>query len=241
MSGHSKWSTIKRQKGVADAKRGQQFTKLSSAITLAVRQGGGLTDPNGNFKLRLAIDRARSFNMPKENIERAIARATGKHGAVVEEAMYEGFAPGGVAVLIEAVTDNKMRTVSEVKNVLEKNGGTLGSSGSVSYLFNRVGEVVARLGDKSFDDVFSTALDSGAEDIQEEGNKAIIYTQPADVFKTKTALEAEGIEVEDTSIVYDPTTSISVADENTRNRIIGILEKLEEIEDVQQVYSNLDM
>src|SRR3989338_2184136 len=142
MSGHSKWSTIKRQKGASDIRRGQTFTKLSNAITLAVKEGGGVDDPDQNFKLRLIIEKARSLNMPKENIERATKRASGKEASNVSEVMYEGFGPEGVAIIVEAVTDNKLRTTSEVKNIIDKSGGTFGKQGSVSYQFEKMGQIV---------------------------------------------------------------------------------------------------
>jgi len=238
MSGHSKWSTIKRQKGVADAKRGQAFTKLSNAITLAIKQGGGIADPDSNFKLRLAIDRARSMNMPKDNIERAIDRATASSKDSFDEVVYEGFAPGGVAIIVEAATDNKNRTTSEVKNIIEKNGGSMGNPGSVSYLFNRRGELVVKKGDKSADDVMMVALDEGLEDIEEESEVFFLYTAPENLSKVKSAVENGGFEIENVELVYKPLTTIEV-DESTYQKIDDLVSKIEDHDDVQTTYTNV--
>src|SRR3989338_6327686 len=191
MSGHSKWSTIKSQKGAADIKRGNLFTKLSNAIVVAVRQSGGIADPESNFKLRLAQDRARAANMPKENIQRAIDRAKSASGKMVEELLYEGFGPGGVAMMVEAVTDNKQRTVSEIKNVFEKNGGSLGNPGSVSYLFKKKGIVVVSKNGASSDELLSKGIEAGVEDMEEEFERVIYYIDPQNFSQAKTTLEGE--------------------------------------------------
>jgi len=238
MSGHSKWSTIKRQKGAADAKRGQTFTKLSNAITIAVRGGGGITDTVSNFKLRLAIDRAKSFNMPKENIDRAINRAAGSAEGSVEDLLYEGFGPGGVAILVEAVTDNKQRTVSSVKNVFEKNGGTLGSSGSVSYLFERLGEITLQKNGKSSDELLERGINAGALDMEEEGDSVFFRTDPKLLQEVKNALDASGIISEDAQLVYVPKNPMTV-DEQTKSRVVDLMGKLGDLDDVHEVYSNL--
>src|SRR5581483_4972547 len=195
MSGHSKWAQIKRQKGVADAKRGQAFTKLANAITITVRDGGGVSDPAQNFKLRLAIDKARVANMPKANIERAIERGIGKGtgGASFEEAIYEGFAPGQVAVIVECATDNKNRTNGEVAMIFNKNGGNLANPGAVSYLFEKKGLIVVDRGDKTIDDVFLIAADSGAEDVEEMGDEVYIYTRPEQLAKVRDFLIPSGL------------------------------------------------
>ncbi|MGE5041380.1 MAG: YebC/PmpR family DNA-binding transcriptional regulator [Candidatus Levyibacteriota bacterium] len=238
MSGHSKWSTIKRQKGVADAKRGQQFTKLANAIVISIRQGGGITDPEFNFKLRLAVDKARSFNMPKENIERAIAKAKGSmDSGDLQEAVYEGFAPGGAALIIECVTDNKQRTVSEVKNALEKNGGTMGNQGSVSYLFSRVGEIAIDVSGKSSDDLLELALEIESEDFIEEGTDAIFYVDPTKLFEAKKTLEAKGLIVNSAELVFKPL-NVLTPDEDSARKIESIIEKVEELGDVQNVFTN---
>lgn len=238
MSGHSKWSTIKRQKGVADAKRGQAFTKISNAITIAVRQGAGVTDPNSNFKLRLAIEKAREANMPKDNIDRAIKRAEGKGEGVVEEIMYEGFGPGGVAFIIETVTDNRQRTFSEVRNIISKNGGNLGEPGSVSYLFDKVGEIVVQKGPKSFDEVFSVCLELGVDDIEDDDQVFFVYVSPSNLFDIKKQLEEKQFLIESAEIVYKPKTSIELP-EVDQEKIFAIAEKLEELDDVQKVSHNL--
>lgn len=238
MSGHSKWATIKRQKGAADIKRGQIFTKLANAIVIAVRQGGGVTDPNFNFKLRLAIDKARNYNMPKENIERSIAKASGGIDAGdYQETLYEGFGPGGCAFLIEAVTDNKQRTVSEVKNTLEKNGATLGNQGSVSYLFKRVGEIAAPMNSKSSDEILELALEINSEDYSEEEGDAIFYVHPSFLFSSKKLLEEKGMIVSSAQIVYKPISMLEVSKE-VKQKIDNLVEKLEDLSDVQNVFAN---
>ncbi len=239
MSGHSKWSTIKRQKGIADAKRGQAFTKLSNAITLAVRQGGGNADPESNFKLRLAIDRARGMNMPKDNIDRAIEKGKGVGaGSTLDEVVYEGFAPGGVAIIVEAATDNKNRTTSEVKNLIEKNGGTMGSQGSVSYMFSRRGELIVPKNGKSLDDIMMIALDGGLEDIEEIDDMFVLYTSPEDLMKVKATLDAENIEIENAELVYKAVTKVET-DEATFEKIDMLMSKIDDHDDVQKVYSNV--
>lgn len=239
MSGHSKWSTIKRQKGANDAKRGQAFTKLANAISMAVRQGGGIADPDSNFRLRLAIDAARAANMPKETIERAVSRASGKEAAEMFEAVYEGFGPGGFSVIIEAITDNKQRTTPEIKSLFDKNGGTLGVPGSVSYQFVQKGQIVVAKGERTLDDIFLLAADEGAEDVEEAESDIIVYTSPEDLAKVRNALSAQGIDILSAEIVYRP---ILIKDLSTSEaeKAIGFLEKLEDHDDVQKVYANFD-
>lgn len=238
MSGHSKWKTIKRQKGVADNKRGQVFTKLSTIITLAVKQGGGVADPNSNFKLRLAVDRARSANMPKENIQRAIDRAAGSGGEVVEELMYEGFGPGGVAFMVEAVSDNKQRTVSSVKNLFDKNGGTLGSTGTVSYLFERKGEIVAAKNGTDSDELLNIGIEAGVEDMEEDGGTVYYYVNPSSLQEVKKNLESKSIQVESAQLLFAPLNEVE-QNEEIADKVFSLIEKLEELDDVQQVYTNL--
>ena len=240
MSGHSKWSTIKRQKGVTDLKRGQAFTKLSNAITLAVKEGGGVGDPEFNFKLRLAVESAKNMNMPKENIERAIARAKGGLSADVSELTYEGFGLGGFSVIVSTVTDNKQRTVSEVKNVFEKNGGSLGSPGSVSYLFNHKGLITVDPGSAMFDDLFLIAVDSGADDLEEAGESVLIYTKPEDLGSVREKLLEKNIIVKSAELVYKPSTFHIISDLDKAQKAIAFIDKLESLSDVQKVYSNLD-
>lgn len=238
MSGHSKWSTIKRQKGVADAKRGQLFTKLSQAITIAVKQGGGVIDPNSNFKLRLAMDKGRGANMPKEIIQRAIEKAKGGAGGDMEELVYEGFGPGGVAFIVETVTDNKQRTVSEVKNIFDKNGGNLGAQGSVSYLFKKTGEIVIKKTGKSSDEILEMALDAGVEDMEEGDDVVYLYTDPQNLIQVRNVLSEKGLVVDSAELVFRAETTVSV-DEEIEKKIFNLLEKLEDLDDVQKVYTNL--
>src|SRR5258708_2782024 len=183
MSGHSKWATIKRQKGTNDEKRGAVFTKLSKAITIAVKQGGGIPDPNQNFKLRLAIDSARNANMPKDNIQRAIEHAAGKQADTLEEVVYEGFGPGGISIIVEAMTDNKNRTTSEIQNIFNKNGGNMAQMGAVAYQFQQLGRIIVAREGKSVDDIFLEAADAGALDVEEADNEVFIYTKPSDLAK----------------------------------------------------------
>lgn len=239
MSGHSKWSTIKRQKGANDQKRGAQFTKLANAIVIAVRQGGGVADPESNFKLRLAIDKARSFNMPKDNIERAISKGKGEGGSgELHEVIYEGFAPGGVAVMIEAVTDNKQRTVSEVKNVLEKNGGTMGNQGSVSYLFNRIGEIFIPNHSKTPDELLEIAIDINSSDYIDENGDVIFYVDPNSLYASKKVLEEKGLVAEGAELVFKPIVTLDL-DEAAKEKISALTEKLEDLGDVQTVSINI--
>lgn len=238
MSGHSKWSTIKRQKGAADIKRGNLFTKLSNAITVAIRQGGGTVDPESNFKLRLAIDRARASNMPKENIQRAIDRAKGGAGFDVEELLYEGFGPGGVALMVETVTDNKQRTVSEVKNVLDKNGGVLANQGSVSYLFKKKGVVVVNKNGMSSDELLSKGIDANVEDMEEDPDRAIYYIDPQVFSNSKKSLEEQGLSIISAEIIYEPV-SFAEQSQGVQDKTLSLIEKLEELDDVQKVYTNL--
>jgi YebC/PmpR family DNA-binding regulatory protein len=241
MSGHSKWATIKRQKGVNDAKRGQLFTKLSSAITIAVRQGGGSPDPESNFRLRLAIEAARAANMPKDNIDRAIARASGKQADTLEEATYEGFGPGGFSVVIEAFTDNKLRTVSEVKNIFNKNGGNMGAQGSVMYQFEKKGVITIAKDGKSLDDIFLIAADNGVEDIEDAGSEVLLYTKPEDVTKIKDELSKSGLKIEIFELIFRPVVVSIVSDKSSAEKALSFIDKLESLDDVQRVYANFDI
>lgn len=241
MSGHSKWAQIKRQKGVTDKKRGQAFTKLGNAITIAVREGGGVGDPNHNFKLRLYVEKARAINMPKDNIQRAIDKGMGKGGeAILQTVVYEGFGPGGAAIMIEATTDNKLRTNSEVKNVIEKNGGTMGGSGAVSYQFEQKGLIVVSK-TKPFEDIFLSAVEMGADDVTEEGEEVYVYTNPGQVSDVKNKLTEKGFTVISFELTRKPLTTISITDSEKARRILSLLEKLEELDDVYKLYSNFDI
>lgn len=241
MSGHSKWATIKRAKGANDAKRGQLFTKLSKAISIAVRQGGGSPDPESNFRLRLAIEAARAANMPKENIERAVQRASGKQAEVLEEALYEGFGPGGFSVVVEAYTDNKLRTVSEVKNIFNKNGGNMGAQGSVMYQFEKNGIISVSKDGKSLDDIFLIAADNGVDDIEEEGDEVLLYTKPEDVTKVKDILSQNGLNIKTFELIYRPVVISAISDKDSAEKALAFIDKLESLDDVQKVYANFDI
>ncbi len=239
MSGHSKWATIKRSKGAADLKRGLTFTKISNAITVAVKQSGGITDPNSNFKLRLAVDSARSANMPKDNIERAIQKAIGKDAGEIQEVIYEGFAPEGVSVIIEAATDNAMRTTSEIKSIFNKEGGSFGQPGSVAYQFEQKGRIIVNKNNKTIDELFQIALESGAEDIEDSQDKVIITTSYADLSLVRENLVNKGIIPEEIEIIRKPLIPITIQDGAKLARVINFLNKLEGLDDVQKIYSNL--
>jgi YebC/PmpR family DNA-binding regulatory protein len=241
MSGHSKWSTIKRQKGTADAKRGQTFTKLANAITIAVRSGGGVTDPNSNFKLRLEIEKARAVNMPKDNIARAIDRGAGKGDkGDLSEVVYEGFAPHGVSVIAEAVTDNKQRTTPEIKSLFDKNGGTMGNQGSVAYQFQQMGLITAAKNGSTLDDIFLLAVDSGAVDVEEVGEDVLIYTDPSDLGKVREALSGT-LTITEAELIRKPTITVAIEDKETAEKVLAFMEKLEGHDDVQKVYANFDI
>ncbi|OGH19516.1 MAG: hypothetical protein A3F31_03510 [Candidatus Levybacteria bacterium RIFCSPHIGHO2_12_FULL_38_12] len=239
MSGHSKWAQIKRQKGAADAKRGQVFTKLANAISIAVAKGGGGGDPVSNFKLRLLIEKARSVNMPKENIERAIKRAESRESGDIEDVVYEAFGPAGVGLIIEAATDNKLRTAPEIKNILEKNGGTMASQGTVAYQFSQKGMLTVKK-NHSLDDIFMLAADTGAEDVEEAGEKVLIYTKPEDLKKVKEALSLQ-LSIIDAELIRKPVVTVPILDKETASKVISIMDKLENLDDVQKVYSNFDI
>ncbi len=240
MSGHSKWSTIKRKKGAQDAKRGQLFTRLAREITLAAREGGG--DPETNFRLRLAVDRARSNNMPKDNIERAIKRGTGedKSGGELEEITYEGYAPHGVALMIAVVTDNRNRAVAEVRHVLNRFGGSLGENGSVAWQFNRTAYFSFPAEGKDPDAIFELAVEAGADDVNFD-DETIEITGPVEAFKTiADALQAANIESEEAGLKYMPTNEIELGVDDTL-QVMRVIEALEELDDVQEVFSNLSV
>lgn len=240
MSGHSKWSTIKRQKGITDAKRGLIFTKLSNAITIAVKQGGGIGDPTQNFRLRLAMDAAKTANMPKDNVERAIKRALGKEAGDLEEVVYEGFAPGGVSLIIEATTDNSQRTTSLIKSIFGKTGGNFGQPGSVAYQFKQVGQIgVKKEEGKTFDDIFALAVESGAEDVEDLEKEVLIYTAISELTRVKDELIGKGIEVIDSQVIRKPIVTIEITDDTVLGKIENFIDAIEDLEDVQKVYSNI--
>lgn len=237
MSGHSKWATIKRKKGAADAKRGQLFTRLAREIAMAAREGGG--DAESNFKLRLAIDKARSNNMPKDNIQRAIDRGTGSgEGGALEQITYEGYAGHGVAVIVECVTDNRNRTVSDLRRTLTKAGGSLGESNSVAWQFQRKAYFAFPTGDRSQDEVFEMAVDAGADDVQFGDDVAEIFA-PVEAFKSVSdKLRAAGVHLEEAELRMEPTNIMELSPDETV-RVMRTVEELEELDDVQKVYSNL--
>ncbi len=238
MSGHSKWSTIKRQKGAADQKRGALFTKLGNNITIAAREGGG--DAEMNFKLRLAMDKAKAANMPKENIERAIKRGTGElAGDGIEEIVYEGFGPEGVAIYIEALTDNKNRTVANIKHILSKYGGNLGGPGSVAWMFDRKGviRILSEDLEISEDDLSLKAIDAGAEDIVSEEDGIIIYTAPEKLEAVKKLLEKSGVKISFAETEFVPQDKVVVS-EAAKSNLEKLYEELEENEDISNYYTN---
>ena len=238
MSGHSHWATIRRKKGAADAKRGQVFTRLAREIVIAAREGGG--DPDTNMRLSLAVDRARASNMPKENIERAIKRGTGdaKDGTIIEEAVYEGYAPHGVAVLISVVTDNRNRTVAEVRHVLSRAGGNMAEAGSVSWQFKRVAFFGFELGKNNSDKIFELAVEAGADDVTFDDNWVEIIG-PVESFKEiSDALKTAHITPEDAELRFVPNIETELSDSETI-QVYRVIEALEELDDVQNVYSTL--
>jgi YebC/PmpR family DNA-binding regulatory protein len=239
MAGHSKWASIKHKKAVVDARRGQQFTKLARAITVAARDGGG--DPEHNAALAQAVQKAKDASMPKDNIERAIAKGTGEgaEAAAIEAVTYEGYGPGGVALLIEALTDNRNRAGADVRHILSKHGGTLGEPGSVSYLFEKRGVIVVDAGRWSEDDLV-VAIDAGAEDVSIDEDVYEIVTAPADLAAVRAALEEAGIEVESAEVVQQPTSRVPVQ-EAQATQLMRLIEGLEESDDVEAVHANFDV
>ena len=238
MAGHSKWAQIKRQKGANDQKRGALFTKLTREIMQAARQGG--PDPAANFKLRLAIQRARAANMPNDNIERAIARATGSASEdQLDEITYEGYGPGGIAILVSALTDNRNRTVSEVRHQFSRAGGSLGETGSVAWQFEPRGIITIPLEGRDPDEVALQAIDAGAEDVDVQGDVIEVRTDPAALESVRRQLEAAGYQVENADFAMIPKTTIEL-DEKTAHQALRLIEALEDLEDVQRVYSNAD-
>jgi YebC/PmpR family DNA-binding regulatory protein len=241
MSGHSKWSSIKHKKGAADAKRGQLFSKLSRAIIVAAREGG--PDPAANLALQNAIDKARSYSMPKDNIERAIARGGGSagEGTAYELVTYEGYAPGGVALFVEALTDNRNRTASDIRHVFSKHDGSLGESGSVAWLFEKKGVVLVDAEGVDEDELTLAAAEGGAEDVAVEGSTYQITSAQEDVRSVREALEEAGFAVDSTQITMLPKTTIEIGDEGAARKVLRLMESLEDVDDVQDVYSNFDI
>ena len=235
MAGHNKWSKIKRDKGVNDAKRGAVFTKIGNQIAIAARSG---TDPNMNSALAMAIEKAKAANMPNTNIQRALDRASDKNAAVLEEITYEGYGHGGVGIIIETATDNRNRTFPEVRNALIKNGGTIADAGSVAFQFTRKGVInVAATGE----DALLTVLDAGAEDAVEEDGEIVVYTDQKELAKVRTAISEAGLEVTGAELQYIGNNMIEVADEETATKLMKILDALDDLDDVVNVFTNADI
>lgn len=237
MSGHSKWSTIKRKKGVLDAKKGAEFTKLARLIEVAAKAGA---DPNMNFRLKLAVQKAKAGNMPSSNIDKAIRKGAGldKDKSSIEEVMYEGLGPGGIAVMVQALTDNKNRTVSDLRNLFTKAGGSLGNSGSVAWQFASRGILTVAKGDP---DLELKAIEAGAEDIQDQDDVWEIYTKPSELNQVKQALIAAGVTVQEDKLALVPTSLVPITDPAVAQRVIQFMEALEDNEDVTEIFSNFDI
>lgn len=234
MSGHSKWSTIKRQKGAKDAARGAIFTKLGNAIAIAAKNGA---DPDMNFALRLAIDKAKAANMPMANIQRSVDRGSGKlGGAQIQEILYEGYGPGGAAILVECATDNVNRTYPEVKLAFSKHGGNIAEKGAVAFQFDRKGSIrIAATGDEAM----MAALDAGADDVQEDEDGSIIYTEPKALAQVRDALTSNGFTVTEAELTYVPNNTVDISDEATAGKLLRVLEALEANDDVSNTYTNV--
>jgi len=245
MSGHSKWSTIKRQKGATDIKRGLTFTKVANAITIATKLGGS-GDPNSNPRLRMVMDEAKSVNMPKDNVQRAIDRGLGKgEGQVLEELLYEGFGPNGVAFIVESVSDNRLRTNQEIKNAFEKGGGNLAGQGAVSFMFERKGEIRVKGKGASNEEEMLELIDLGAEDVEDfmEDNiqRYLVYVQGPELNTMGNKITQSGYRVESQELVYKPNTIVEITDKDTAKKVLDFANRLEELDDVQHVYANFDI
>jgi len=238
MSGHSKWSSIKHQKGVADARRGQLFTKLTREIIVAVRQGGN--NPEANYRLRLAIQKARGNNMPLDNIEKAIKRGSGTlEGASLVEMVLEGYGPSGVAILVQALSDNRNRTLQDVRNIFSRSGGSLGESGCVAWLFDSKGLIAVETNDLDAEELALNAIDAGAEDVKVENNYVEIYTKPEELEMVRTALDQKNLPIASAELSMMPKTMVEL-EEKAALQTLKLLDKLEGLDDVQHVFSNID-
>ena len=238
MSGHSKWSTIKRQKEATDAKKGAVFTKLANALILAAKSGA---DPDNNFALRLVVEKAKAANMPNANIQRAIDRGAGKlGGAQIEEVTYEGYGPGGIAVIVEAATDNKNRTYPEVRTAFTKHGGNMAEPGAVTFQFTRKGEIRAAFtGDP--DEAMLAAIDAGAEDAETEGEELLIYADAKQLALVRDALQAAGFTVKEAQLTFVPNNIVEVTDAETARKVMNLMDALDDLDDVSNTYSNFDI
>ena len=241
MSGHSKWSTIKHKKGAADAKRGKLFSKLSKAIMAAAKDGG--PDPATNLALQNAIEKARSYSMPKDNIERAVAKGSGEgtDGATFETVVYEGYGPEGVAVLVEALTDNRNRTASEVRHLFSKHGGNLGATGAVAWQFERLGVVLLRADGVDEEELLLVAADAGADDVEHDGDVFQVSSAPEQLAVVRQALESAGYSIESAELSMVPKTTVAISDEGVAKKVVRLVEGLDEFDDVQDVYANFDI
>jgi YebC/PmpR family DNA-binding regulatory protein len=237
MSGHSKWATIKRQKGANDAKRGALFTKLGNQLAIAARAGA---DPALNSSLAMVVEKAKAANMPMSNIERSIQRAADKSAAQLEEILYEGYGPGGVAVLVEVATDNRNRTLPEVRLAFSKTGGNMAEQGSVAFQFSRKGVIRVK---GTGDDIQLQAIEAGAEDVTEEleNSETVIYTTQADLAKTRDSLKNAGLEVVEAELTYVPNTTIEISDSETARKVVNLMDALEDLDDVTNTYTNFDI
>jgi YebC/PmpR family DNA-binding regulatory protein len=241
VSGHSKWSTIKHKKGAADAKRGKLFSKLTRAIIVAAKEGGG--DPSANLALQNAVEKARSYSMPKDNIDRAIAKGSGADAdaSSFETVVYEGYGPSGVAVIVEALTDNRNRTAGEVRHVFAKNDGNLGGSGAVAWLFERRGVVIVDADDVDEDDLMLAAAEGGADDVARDGSTFQVTSAPEQLAAVREAVEGAGFTVDAAELTMVPKTTVEVADENEAKKVLRLIDQLEDNDDVQDVYANFDI
>ncbi len=239
MAGHSHSSNIAARKGAVDKKRAKAFSKLSRAIMSAVRQAG--PDPDSNLKLKYALEKARAANVPKDNIERVIKKAAGEKGADLDELTYEGYAPGGIALIVVCLTDNRSRTAPDVKYIFDRNGGNLGAPGSVGFLFQFRSIYVARRAERTEDELLEIGLDSGADDVRLEGDLVTIVAAPTEFLPVKTRLEARGLELASAELGYMPQTSVPVSDKDAARKVLRLIDELEENDDVQSVYANYEI
>lgn len=237
MSGHSKWASIKHQKGIKDARRGASFTKFANLISVAARAGA---DPTTNFKLRLAVDSAKKSGVPNANIDRAIKRGSGQDGGgSFEEILYEGYGAGGVAVMVETATDNRNRTAPEVRSAFTKHGGSLGTNGSVAFQFTQRGVIV--IAAKDMEEATMAAIEGGAEDVEEGESQLVVYTKPTELDAVRKALTAAGYEVETAELTYEPNTTVAVTDEATAKKLVRLMDHLDELDDVTATHANFDI
>jgi YebC/PmpR family DNA-binding regulatory protein len=239
MSGHSKWSSIKHQKAANDAKKGQQFTKMAREITIAAREGGG--NPEGNYRLRLAIEKARNVNMPQDNIQRAIKRGTGElGGAVLEELRFEGYGPHGVAIIVDTLTDNRNRTSGDIRNIFSRAGGNLGTTGSVGWMFSRQGQIVIDANGRDPDEIGLEAIDLGASDARVDGKTVDVVTDPARLEAVQQGLKKKGYKIDSAEVTMNASQLVAL-NEATAPPVLKLLDTLEDQDDVQSVYSNIDV